>query len=119
MRTVLEHEAGCRHEIKLRPANVRKYCRPSEPGNAFIRTAMAQLPLSARAVHRVLKLAHTIANLASSGPIQPAHLAEAIHYRPRRQNYSILLARARYARTKEPGVLVPASGSFTRIAPVG
>jgi magnesium chelatase family protein len=64
---------------------VRKYCK-LDAGNALIRTAMSQLQLSARAFHRVLKLARTIADLAGPGAILPTHLAEAIQYRPRRQN---------------------------------
>ncbi len=48
-------------------------------------TAMRQMQLSARAYHRILKLARTIADLAGEERIGTAHIAEAIQYRPRGQ----------------------------------
>ncbi|MGQ9598876.1 MAG: YifB family Mg chelatase-like AAA ATPase [Anaerolineae bacterium] len=67
------------------PAEVREYCPLDEAGRSLLRAAMQQLQMSARAYHRILKLARTIADLAGSEKIQTVHLAEAIQYRPRRQ----------------------------------
>ena len=66
------------------PTEVREVCKLDEAGRALVRAAMQQLQMSARAFHRILKLARTIADLAGSGRIETAHLAEAIQYRPRR-----------------------------------
>jgi magnesium chelatase family protein len=67
------------------PAEVRVYCEVDMAGKALLRAAMQQLHMSARAYHRILKLARTIADLVGSETIQTPHLAEAIQYRPRRQ----------------------------------
>ncbi len=65
-------------------AEIHDYCPLDSTGQSLMKAAVRQLNLSARGYHRVLKLARTIADLAGSEQIAPAHLAEAIQYRPRR-----------------------------------
>ena len=67
------------------PGEVRQYCVVDEAGKNLLRAAMQQMQMSARAYHRILKLARTIADLAGSDNIATPHLAEAIQYRPRKQ----------------------------------
>jgi magnesium chelatase family protein len=67
------------------PAEVRQYCAIDDAGKNLLRAAMQQMQMSARAYHRILKLARTIADLAGSDKIETPHLAEAIQYRPRKQ----------------------------------
>jgi len=67
----------------MRVGEVRQFCKLQEEGQSLMRAAMNQMNLSARAYHRILKLARTIADLAGSEEIQSAHLAEALQYRPK------------------------------------
>lgn len=67
----------------MRPAEVRLFCELDEAGRKLLKSASIQLQLSARAYHRVLKLARTIADLCGSDKIASPHLAEALQYRPR------------------------------------
>jgi magnesium chelatase family protein len=60
---------------------IREFCRIDEKGDALLRTAITRLGMSARAYHRVLKIARTIADLAGSPDIDSAHVGEAIQYR--------------------------------------
>jgi magnesium chelatase family protein len=65
----------------MRPDDLRRHCRVTERADALLKTAIVRLRLSARAYHRVLKIARTIADLAGSARILPPHVGEAVQYR--------------------------------------
>lgn len=60
---------------------IKQYCASSDEVKDLLRSAIAQLNLSARAYDRILKLSRTIADLSDSTDIQAEHVAEAIQYR--------------------------------------
>jgi magnesium chelatase family protein len=66
---------------QLTPAEIDTHCQPDAAGDQLLRSAMARLNWSARAYHRVLKVARTIADLAGAEQIRHAHIAEAVQYR--------------------------------------
>ncbi len=68
---------------EMGPSEVRECCQTDASAEKLLKAAMQQLHLSARAFHRVLKLARTIADLAGSETILATHIAEAVQYRPR------------------------------------
>ena len=65
----------------MRTADLRPFCPLDDPCRNLLRSAMNQMQLSARAYHRILKLARTIADLAGSELISTTHIAEALQYR--------------------------------------
>jgi len=68
---------------EMGPNQVRVHCVVGEGAQGLLKAAMTRLQLSARAYHRILKLARTIADLAGSERIEVPHVAEALQYRPR------------------------------------
>ncbi len=75
-----EARAG-RSNSALTPREVERDCVLDAVGQSLLEQALTRLSLSARAYHRILKLARTIADLAGEEQISPAHLGEAIGYR--------------------------------------
>ena len=69
----------------MTPLEVRDFCQVEPSAQGLLKAAMNQLYLSARAFHRILKLARTIADLDGAETVAANHLAEALQYRPREQ----------------------------------
>lgn len=65
----------------LSTTEIDQHCQPDADGEQLLRTAMVRLNWSARAYHRVLKVARTIADLDGGESIRQPHVAEAIQYR--------------------------------------
>ena len=60
---------------------IDRHCATDRDGDQLLRHALARLLLSARAYHRVLRVARSIADLAGAANIAAEHIAEAIQYR--------------------------------------
>ncbi len=76
---------GLSCNAEMGPVEVREHCHLEEAAQGLLHAAMTRLHLSARAFHRIQKLARTIADLGGSEIIGASHMAEALQYRPRTQ----------------------------------
>ncbi len=72
---------GVHSNAQMGVREIRRFCRPSPEVVRTLQGAMDRLGLSARAYHRILKVARTVADLAGSSEIGPFHVGEAIQYR--------------------------------------
>lgn len=72
---------------QLTPRNIMKYCRLGPKEQELLEQAFVKMNLTARAYHRILKVARTIADLEGSEQIGTKHISEAICYRSIDQKY--------------------------------
>ena len=78
---------GILFNAQLTPAMIEKYCPLGEAENNLLQSAFLRMGFSARAYHRVLKVARTIADLNHSNQITSRHLASALQYRSLDRKY--------------------------------
>lgn len=76
----IQHARQEKNNTELSVKEIDHFCAPDTEAEGLLRSAMNKLRWSARAYHRVLKLARTIADLAHNESITAIHVAEAIQY---------------------------------------
>lgn len=72
---------------KMKPPEIRRYCKLNKDAEQLLKVAMEEMGLSARAHDKILRIGRTIADLADSPEIGAEHLSEAINYRTLDRNY--------------------------------
>lgn len=80
-RARFQGQQGVHANAHMTPRELRRTCRITNGIDALLKTAITRLGLSARAYHRVLKIARTIADLAAVPDLTTEHVSEAIQYR--------------------------------------
>jgi len=72
---------GVHSNAQMKPRHIKIFCDICDDGHKLLEMAVNKLGMSARGYNRILKVSRTIADLAGSDNITPAHLSEAIQYR--------------------------------------
>lgn len=80
-------EVRTRVNGKMKPPEIRRFCKLDASAEDLLRAAMEEMGLSARAHDKILRIGRTIADLADSEEIRAEHLSEAINYRTLDRNY--------------------------------
>ncbi|MDC0408976.1 hypothetical protein OAM38_02050, partial [Flavobacteriaceae bacterium] len=70
---------NCNAQMSIK--QLEQYCSLENSVNQLLEQAMKHLGFSARAYHRLIKVARTIADMADCPSIKPEHMAEALQYR--------------------------------------
>lgn len=70
-----------RPNAQLSTRDIDRHCAPDTRGTTLLKQAIARFGLSARAYHRILRVARTLADLAGAESVAGEHVAEAIQYR--------------------------------------
>lgn len=79
-------DGSCLYNSYLKPKEIERFCRLGEKEQALLEQAFETMNLSARGLHRLLRVARTIADLEGEKKIREQHLLEAIGYRPPDRN---------------------------------
>lgn len=77
----IQLQRAAKNNNQLLPQEIEKYCVLENNDREWLNTAMQKLKLSARAYHRILRVARTIADTANCEQINKSHLTEALTYR--------------------------------------
>lgn len=84
-REIQTHRGGLNAAIG--PAEIQAHCPLDSPARKLLDTAFERLALSAAALHRVLRVARTLADLAGAERLSAAQVAEAVQYRGERRGW--------------------------------
>ena len=81
------HEKPMELNTDMRREEIEKYCKLDKEGRQMMESAFQRMNLSARAYHKVLKVARTIADMEEEEMIKVTHLSEALGYRMMNKKY--------------------------------